>query len=264
MHFPLSWRWPRWWWVCYTWCTSRIPFGAALRFSVSQGGASLVRLASSTRDRFGSPRLELGSLLPRLGFHPKSEGDSIGDLGKWLSLGSPQCPACFYTAGALFVAFCGARSQPSLEVILHVARPLVGFGVKYTGLAPRSCCLARPVHWQPCLHRLGVRWTLPWPLFASVCPNASIECFNPSSLLCIRPALSASPWLRPPGCEPYNTHGTFVPRPRCPFRWLTARPVRALPWPIRPLVACPGYRVGSYCPPFPSGSYLLGAGLRGS
>ncbi|KAK8593692.1 hypothetical protein V6N13_042744 [Hibiscus sabdariffa] len=44
MFLPLSWRWPRWWWVCYAWCTSRIPFGAALRFNVSQGGAGLVRL----------------------------------------------------------------------------------------------------------------------------------------------------------------------------------------------------------------------------
>ncbi|KAK8584095.1 hypothetical protein V6N12_068345 [Hibiscus sabdariffa] len=169
MHFPLSWRWSRWWWVCYAWCTSRIPFGAALRFGVSWGGASLVRLASSTRDRFASPRWELGSLLPRLGFHPKSEDYSVGDLNKWLSL--------------------------------------------------------------------GVRWTLPWPLFALVCPSASIECFNPSSLLCTRPALSASPWLRPPGCEPYNTHGAFVPQPRCPFRRLAARPIRALPWPVRPMVA---------------------------
>ncbi|KAK8555301.1 hypothetical protein V6N12_009449 [Hibiscus sabdariffa] len=215
MHFPLSWRWPRVFW----------------------GGASFVRLASSTCDRYGSPRLELGSLLSRLGFHPKSEGYSVGDLSKWLSLGSAQCPACFCTAGALFGALCGARPRPSLEVILHVVRPLVGFGVKYTGLAPRSCCLARPVHWHPCLHRLGVRWTLPWPLFASVCPSTSIECFNPSSLLCTRPALSASPWLRPPGYDPYITHGTFVPRPRCPFRRLAARPVRALPWPVRPLVA---------------------------
>ncbi|KAK8985834.1 hypothetical protein V6N11_047327 [Hibiscus sabdariffa] len=105
------------------------------------------------------------------------------------------------------------------------------------GLAPLSCCLARPVHWHHCLHRLGVRWTLPWPLFASVCPNASIECFNPSSLLCIRPALSASPWLCPPGCKPYNTHGTFVSQPRCPFHRLAACPIRALPWPVRPLVA---------------------------
>ncbi|KAK8479864.1 hypothetical protein V6N12_063816 [Hibiscus sabdariffa] len=149
MHFPLSWRWPRWWWVCYTWCTSRIPFGAALRFSVSQGGASLVRLASSTRDRFGSPRLELGSLLPRLGFHPKSEGDSIGDLGKWLSLGSPQCPACFYTAGALFVAFCGARSQPSLEEC--AGRCLGLFSLRYAPMLPlnastlaRCCASAQP------------------------------------------------------------------------------------------------------------------------
>ncbi|KAK8670742.1 hypothetical protein V6N13_037360 [Hibiscus sabdariffa] len=81
MHSPLSWRWPWWWWGCYAWCTSRIPFGATLWFSVSWGGASLVRLASSTRDRFGSPQLEPGSLLPRLGFHPKSEGYSVGALG---------------------------------------------------------------------------------------------------------------------------------------------------------------------------------------
>ncbi|KAK8555290.1 hypothetical protein V6N12_009438 [Hibiscus sabdariffa] len=210
MHSPLSWRWPWWWWGCYAWCTSRIPFGATLWFSVSWGGASLVRLASSTRDRFGSPQLEPGSLLPRLGFHPKSEGYSVGALGK---------------------------PRPSLEVILHAARPLVGFAVQYTGLAPRSCCLARPVHWHPCLHRLGVHWNLLWPHFALVCPSASIECFNPSSLLCTRPALLASPWLCPPGCEPYSTHGTFVLRPRCPFRRLAAHPVRTFPWPVRPLVA---------------------------
>ncbi|KAK8667677.1 hypothetical protein V6N13_007825 [Hibiscus sabdariffa] len=95
MHFPLSWRWPQWWWVCYAWCTSRIPFGTALRFSVSRGGARLVRLASSTRDCFGSPRLEIGSLLPRLGFHPKSEGYSVGDLSKLLPLGSPQSRPAF-------------------------------------------------------------------------------------------------------------------------------------------------------------------------
>ncbi|KAK8555298.1 hypothetical protein V6N12_009446 [Hibiscus sabdariffa] len=50
MYLPLSWRWPRWSWVCYAWCTSWIPFGVALRFNVSRGGAGLVRLASSTSD----------------------------------------------------------------------------------------------------------------------------------------------------------------------------------------------------------------------
>ncbi|KAK8708510.1 hypothetical protein V6N13_059549 [Hibiscus sabdariffa] len=139
MYFPLSWRWLRW-------CTLRIPLGVALQFSVPRGGASFVRLASSTRDCIRSPRLEPGSLLPRLGFHSTSEGYSVGNLGKWLSIGSPQCPACCCTAGALFVALCGARPRPSLEGTLHVAWPLVGFGVKYTGLAPRPCCLARPVH----------------------------------------------------------------------------------------------------------------------
>ncbi|KAK8667675.1 hypothetical protein V6N13_007823 [Hibiscus sabdariffa] len=171
MHFPLSWRWPRW-------CTLRIPLGAALWFSVPRGGTSLVRLASSMRDCIGSP-----------------------------------------------------RPRPCLEGTLHVARPLVGFGIKYTGLAPRPCCLARPVHWQPCLHRLGVCWKQPWPPFASVWPNASIACSNPSLLLGNRPTLSANPRLRPPGCALHSTHGAFVPRLRCPSHRLAACPVRAFPWP---------------------------------
>ncbi|KAK9024886.1 hypothetical protein V6N11_064792 [Hibiscus sabdariffa] len=203
MHFPLSWQWPRWWWVCYAWCTLRIPLGAALRLSVPRGGASLVRLASSTRDCIGSPQLEPGSLLLRLGFHPISEGYSVGNL----------------------------------EGTLHAARPLVGFGVKYTGLAPRPCCLARLVHWQPCLHQLGVCWKLPSPPFASVWPNASVSCSNPSLLLGNHPALLENPRLRPPGCALHSTHGAFVPRLRCPPRRLAACPVRALPWPIRPLMA---------------------------
>ncbi|KAK8555329.1 hypothetical protein V6N13_037319 [Hibiscus sabdariffa] len=151
MYFPLSWRLSRW-------CTMRIPLGVALWLSVPRGGASLVRLASSTCDCIGSPRLEPGSLLSRLGFHPTSEGYSVSNLGKWLSIGSPQCPAYCCTAGAFFVALCGARPRPSLQGTLHVTRPLGGLGVKYTGLAPRPCCLARPVHWQPCLHRLGLCW----------------------------------------------------------------------------------------------------------
>ncbi|KAK8489208.1 hypothetical protein V6N12_011372 [Hibiscus sabdariffa] len=160
MHFPLSWRWPRWF---------------TLRISL---GASLVWLASSTCDCIGSPRLEPSSLLPRLGFHPRSEDYSVGNL--------------------------------------------VGFGVKYTELAPRPCCLARPVHWQPCLHRLGVCWKLPWPPFASVWPNASVACSNPSLLLGNRPALSANPRLHPPGCALHSTHGAFVPRLRCLSRRLAA------------------------------------------
>ncbi|KAK8572919.1 hypothetical protein V6N13_048484 [Hibiscus sabdariffa] len=211
MYFPLSWRWPRW-------CTLRIPIGAALQFSVPRGGASLVRLASSTRDCIGSPRLEPGSLLPR-------EGYSIGNLGKWLSIGSPQCPACCCIAGALFVALCGTRPRPSLEGTLHVARPLAGFGIKYTGLAPRPCCIARPVHWQPCLHRLGVCWKQPWPPFASVWPNVFEACSNLSLLLGNRPTLSANPRLCSPGCAPHSAHGAFVPRLRCPSRRLATCPV---------------------------------------
>ncbi|KAK8656981.1 hypothetical protein V6N13_098915 [Hibiscus sabdariffa] len=65
-----------------------------------------------------------------------------------------------------------------------------------------------------------MRWMLPWTFLASICPDASIGCFTPS----------ASPWWCPPGC-------TFVPRPRCPFHRLAARPVRALSWPVRLLVA---------------------------
>ncbi|KAK8670735.1 hypothetical protein V6N13_037353 [Hibiscus sabdariffa] len=330
MYLPLSWRWPRWSWVCYAWCTSWIPFGVALRFNVSRGGAGLVRLASSTSDN--------------------SEGCLCADLGKWLFLGFPQSPACLCAAGALFVALCGAGPQPYLEFSLRVTHPLIGFGVRYTGHAPCSCSLARPVHWHPCLHRLGMRWMLPWPFLALVCPDASIGCFTPSaspwwcprkwlslgfpqypayfcaagalfvalcgagprlylevtlrvthpligfsvrytghapcscclarpvhwhpclrqlgmrwmlpwtflasvcpgaSIGCFTP--SASPWWCPPGCA-------FVSRLRCPFRRLAARPVRALPWPP----CSPGYLVGSCCPLFSSGSYLLGAGLRRS
>ncbi|KAK8563262.1 hypothetical protein V6N12_035412 [Hibiscus sabdariffa] len=65
MYLPLSWRWPWWWWVCYAWCTSRIPFGAALRFNVSRGGAGLVQLASSTSDN------SEGCLCADLGFPPR-------------------------------------------------------------------------------------------------------------------------------------------------------------------------------------------------
>ncbi|KAK8600719.1 hypothetical protein V6N12_050570 [Hibiscus sabdariffa] len=150
MYFPLSWRWPRW-------CTLRIPLGAALRFSVPRGGASLVRLASSTRDCIGSPRLEPGSLLPRLGFHPTSEGYSVGNL--------------------------------------------------------------------------GVCWKQPWPPFASVWPNVSDACSNPSLRLGNRPTLPENPRLRPPGCALHSTHGVFVPRLRCPPCRLAACPVKALPWP---------------------------------
>ncbi|KAK8715411.1 hypothetical protein V6N13_042745 [Hibiscus sabdariffa] len=108
--------------------------------------------------------------------------------------------------------------RPSLEGTLHVARPLVGFGVKYTGLAPRPCCLARPVHWQPCLHRLGVCWKQPWPPFASVWPNVSDACSNPSLLLGNRPTLSVNHRLRPPVCALHRAHGAFVPWLRCPSR----------------------------------------------
>ncbi|KAK9044424.1 hypothetical protein V6N11_058324 [Hibiscus sabdariffa] len=65
-----------------------------------------------------------------------------------------------------------------------------------------------------------MRWMLPWTFLTSVCPDASIGCFTPS----------ASPWWCPHGCA-------FVPWPRYPFRRLAARSVRALPWPVRPLVA---------------------------
>ncbi|KAK8667635.1 hypothetical protein V6N13_007783 [Hibiscus sabdariffa] len=243
MYLPLSWRWPWWWWVCYAWCTSRIPFGAALRFNVSRGGAGLVQLASSTSDNSEGclcadlvhwhPCLyQLGMrwMLPWPFLALVCPDASIGCFTpsaspwwrprKWLSLGFPQCPACFCAAGALFVALCGAGPRPYLEVTLRVTYPLIGFGVRYTGHAPCSCCLARPVHWHPCLRPLGMRWMLPWTFLASVCPDASIGCFTPSE----------SPWWRPPGCA-------FVPQPRCPFRRLAARPVRALPWPVRPLVA---------------------------
>ncbi|KAK8708508.1 hypothetical protein V6N13_059547 [Hibiscus sabdariffa] len=118
MYFPLSWRWPRW-------CTLRIPLGAALRFSVPRGGASLVRLASSTRDCIGSPRLEPGSLLPRLGFHPTSEGYSVGNLVHGAC--SPPMLPC--TTGALAALFASARS------VLEAALASLRFG--YALLAAR-------------------------------------------------------------------------------------------------------------------------------
>ncbi|KAK8563263.1 hypothetical protein V6N12_035413 [Hibiscus sabdariffa] len=122
IHFPLSWRWPRW-------CTLRIPLGAALRFSVPQGGASLVWLASSTRDCIGSPRLEPVSLFPRLGFHPTSEGYSVGNLGYssryaapgwvWRQVhGACSPPMLPCTTGALAALFAPAGSSlgvPSLR-----------------------------------------------------------------------------------------------------------------------------------------------------
>ncbi|KAK8578265.1 hypothetical protein V6N13_090932 [Hibiscus sabdariffa] len=237
MLFLLSWRWLR----CYAWCTLRVTFGAALRSDAIRDGASFVRLASYPRDYFGSPRLEPGFPPPRLGFHPTSEGYPIGDLGKWLSLVSPQCPACSCMTGALSVALCGARPRPSSEVILHLAQPLVGYGVKYTGLVPRSYCLARSVHWHSWLHRLGVRWTLPWTLpwlpCASVYSNPHVACFSPCLLLCIRRALSIGPWLRSPCCAPCSTQGAFPLRPRCLPHRLAARSARALPWPASLFVA---------------------------
>ncbi|KAK8680535.1 hypothetical protein V6N13_109478 [Hibiscus sabdariffa] len=241
MLFLLSWRWLRWWLRCYAWCTLRVTFGAALRSDAIRGGASFVRLASYPRDYLGSPRLEPGFPPPRLGFHPTSEGYPIGDLGKWLSLVSPQCPACSCMTGALSVALCGARPRPSSKVILHVAQPLVGYGVKYTGLVPRSYCLARSVHWHSWLHRLGVRWTLPWMLpwlpCASVYSNPHVACFSPYLLLCIRRALSIGPWLRSPCCAPCSTQGAFPLRPRCLPHRLAARSARALPWPASLFVA---------------------------
>ncbi|KAK8640577.1 hypothetical protein V6N13_008329 [Hibiscus sabdariffa] len=138
MLFLLSWRWLRWWLRCYAWCTLRVTFGATLRSDAIRGGASFVRLASYPRDYFGSPRLEPG-FPPRLGFHPTSEGYPIGDLGKWLSLVSPQCPACSCITGALSVTLCGARPRPSSEVILHVAR--LGMASSIRGLFPAPTAL---------------------------------------------------------------------------------------------------------------------------
>ncbi|KAK8486266.1 hypothetical protein V6N11_061190 [Hibiscus sabdariffa] len=130
MLFSLSWRWLRWWCVCYAWCMLRAPFGAALRSGAIRGGASFVRLASCLRDCFGSPRLEPEFLPLHLGFHFATKGYPIGDLG---------------------------------------------------------------VHWT-------LPWTLPWPPCALASSNDPVACFRPSSLLCIRPALSAGPWLRSHCC----------------------------------------------------------------
>ncbi|KAK8505489.1 hypothetical protein V6N12_075831 [Hibiscus sabdariffa] len=95
MLFSLSWRWLRWWCVCYAWCMLRAPFGAALRSGAIRGGASFVRLASCLRDCFGSPRLEPEFLPLHLGFHFATKGYPIGDLGlghPWRSLSTLRGP----------------------------------------------------------------------------------------------------------------------------------------------------------------------------
>ncbi|KAK8503573.1 hypothetical protein V6N13_038670 [Hibiscus sabdariffa] len=145
-----------------------------------------------------------------------------------------QCHACAYVRfdQALVVALCGARPWPSLEDTLHAAWPLVGFSFSYLGFVPRLYYLARPVHWQPCLHRLGVCRELSWTLL--VWPNASTACSNPSLMLGIHPALSANSRLCPLGCVLHSTRGAFVPRARCPSCRMDV--VRVLPWPVRPLL----------------------------
>ncbi|KAK8474608.1 hypothetical protein V6N11_038031 [Hibiscus sabdariffa] len=107
----------------------------------------------------------------------------------------PLCPKSRFRFMALVVAFCGARPRPSLEDTLHAAWPLVGFSVPYPGFVPHLYCLARLVHCQPCLHRLGVCRELSWPLL--VWPNASTACYIPSLMLGICLALSANPRLCP-------------------------------------------------------------------
>ncbi|KAK8534759.1 hypothetical protein V6N12_057403 [Hibiscus sabdariffa] len=115
MHFPLSWRWPRWY-------TLRIPLGAAMRFSVPRGGASLVRLASSTRDCMEAHGWSLPAVAPPvdcllpvvalgLGHHWRV----LSTLrGPWLGLASstracsPTMLPC--TTGALTALFAPARS----------------------------------------------------------------------------------------------------------------------------------------------------------
>ncbi|KAK8494205.1 hypothetical protein V6N12_021138 [Hibiscus sabdariffa] len=134
MLFLLSWRWLRWWCVCYAWCTLRVPFGASLRSGAIRGGASFVRLASYPRDCFGSPRLEHGSLPPRLGFHPASEGYPIGDL----IFGACSLLLLPCTIGALALLVAPARG--ALDAALDVALASLCLGI-----LQHSCCLLQPL-----------------------------------------------------------------------------------------------------------------------
>ncbi|KAK8600743.1 hypothetical protein V6N13_059524 [Hibiscus sabdariffa] len=241
------------------------PVGAALRPGAIQGGASFVWLASCPCDSLGSPRLEPELPPLCLGFHSASESRPI-DLGKWFSLDSPQCPACSCIAGALSVALCGARPWPPLEVPLHVAQPLVGYGVKCAGLVPRFGRLARLVHWPSRLHRLWVRWTLPWmllwlspvhrlwvpwtwPWMLPWPPDNSVACCT-SSRLYISPTIFAGPWLRSHRCAPCNAQGALLPRPGCLLPQLAARFAKALPWPVRHSLAwCASHPWAGYSAP---------------
>ncbi|KAK8715422.1 hypothetical protein V6N13_042756 [Hibiscus sabdariffa] len=240
MYLPLSWRWPRWWWVCYAWCTSWIPFGAALRFNVSRGGAGLVRLASSTSDN--------------------SEGCLCADLGKWFFLGFPQCPACLCAAGALFVALCGTGPRPYLEVSLCVTHPLIGVGIRYTGHAlslgfpqcPTCFCAAGALFVALC--GAGPRLYLECAALHGTCSLLLLPCTTGALAPLFAPARNALDAaldlsrLGLPRCFHWLFHSLGKPlvapswlrlcaATRFPFRRLAARPVRALPWPVRPLVA---------------------------
>ncbi|KAK8600597.1 hypothetical protein V6N13_059642 [Hibiscus sabdariffa] len=142
MLFLLSWRWLRWWCVCYARCTLRATFGAALWSDAIRGGASFVRLASYPRDYFGSPRLEPGFPPPRLGFHPTSEGYPIGDLAPgwaWRQVYgacSPLLLPCTFGALALLVAPARGALDAALDVALASLR---------LGILQHSCCLLQPL-----------------------------------------------------------------------------------------------------------------------
>ncbi|KAK8636805.1 hypothetical protein V6N13_064242 [Hibiscus sabdariffa] len=224
------------------------PVGAALRPGAIRGGASFVWLASCPRDSLRSPRLEAKLPPLRLGFHSASESRPI-DLSKWFSLDSPQCPASSCIAGALSVALYGARPWPPLEVPLHVAQPLVGYGVKCARLVPCFGRLARLVHWPSRLHRLWVRWTLPWmllwpsrvhrlwvpwtwPWMLPWPPDNSVACCT-SSRLYISPTILVGPWLRSHCCAPCSAQAALLPRSGCLLPRLAARFAKALPWPVR-------------------------------
>ncbi|KAK8556158.1 hypothetical protein V6N12_002571 [Hibiscus sabdariffa] len=243
------------------------PVGAALRPGAIRGGASFVWLASCPRDSLRSPRLEAKLPPLRLGFHSASESRPI-DLSKWFSLDSPQCPASSCIAGALSVALYGARPWPPLEVPLHVAQPLVGYGVKCARLVPCFGRLARLVHWPSRLHRLWVRWTLPWmllwpsrvhrlwvpwtwPWMLPWPPDNSVACCT-SSRLYISPTILVGPWLRSHCCAPCSAQAALLPRSGCLLPRLAARFAKALPWPVRHSLAwCASNPWAGYSGPLP-------------
>ncbi|KAK8680530.1 hypothetical protein V6N13_109473 [Hibiscus sabdariffa] len=163
MRLPFFWRWLRCWYEGYV--QSAPPFVWPVVCLLPPGVS----------------RMGLGSPLTRLSLSLYFD--------RALSLASPRYPTCSCIVGELFVALCGARLWPPLDVFLHFAQPLVGCGADYMGLAPLSCCptssdtdplaqslpICLDVHRFPC---------------ASVCVYVVIAWLSSGLLLCVRPAPS--------------------------------------------------------------------------